>query len=544
MKNRTFKITLFLILAALIAVSCGSGGGSTQYEPEEQIPCVNATDCPDHFICDIKQMLCVPGEKPVTPAPDEENPKHDNDTTPSHDGDTPSGDGDIPSDDGDRPNHDGDDPGHDGDTPFNDSDDPGHDGDPDSDLMPSNDDDSMHDECIPGKVEECEYTGPEGTKDVGTCKAATRTCAGNGVWFPCEGEIWPVTEKHENSNCSDGLDNDCNGIADDGIDIDGDGHGRCSDCCETTDQCEDPQNAWDINYDACDKSEASHYKCDGAIDENSTSPEDYAKAIGICSGLISARILAPDGTAQVHTGSNKIIKKLGTQIKPTSGKYMLALGTGKIADPFTEYNGGTSSQVPSDWLAANNGSIPVPSTCSSYSGASTVHDAVMLELKIKVPEYKKSFSFDFFFMTHDLPERVCDARHDIFVALIDSDCNEGVNSPECSTIKNPKDKNIAVFSDYLVNVNLTKVGYMPHCPEGSANAYINCQGASLLEGTGFDSAAGTGWLTISGNVVDLETITLRLAVWDSVDLASDSLVLIDNFKWSETGVKPGIRPNN
>lgn len=531
MKNTSFKVTLSLIMTALLAVSCGSGGGS-QYEPEEKIPCVNIADCPENFICDTEEMFCVPGNsKPVNPTPDGDGSKHDGDSSPSNDGDTPASDGDTPS--------------HDGDTPGRDSDPHGQDGDPaggDSDYQPSPDDDTLHDDCIPGTVEECEYTGPEGTKDVGMCKAATRTCSSNGVWSQCEGEVWPVAEKPEYSNCSDGLDNDCNGIADDGLDIDGDGHPACSDCCETADQCEDPQNAWNIEYDACDKSEDSQYKCDGSLIDGSTSPEDYAKAIGICRDLVSARISAPDGTEQVHYGSNRIMTKLGIQIKPTSGKYMLALGTGTVADPFVETNAGTSSQVPSDWVAANDGSISGPTSCtSSYSiSTSTVHDAVMLELKIKVPEYKTSFSFDFFYMTHDFPDRICNARHDIFLALLDSECNE---SSQCTT-KNPNDKNIAKFYDYLVNVNLTKTVYMTHCIEGTSNAYINCRGTSLLDGTGFDSYAGTGWLTIRGNVVDLEEMTLRLAIWDSVDVVSDSLVLIDNFRWYETYAQPGIQPIN
>ena len=531
MKNRIFLITLSFVAAAL-AVSCGSGGNSSQYEPEKEIPCVNKADCPDNYTCDIAQFICVPDkQQPVDPTPGKDDPKQDGDNPPSQDGDTPSHDGDTPD-----PHQDGDPHGQDGDpgTP---------DGDPaggDNDYPPVTDDDTLHDDCIPGAVEECEYTGPEGTKNVGTCKAATRTCSGNGLWGFCEGEVWPVAEKPEISNCGDGLDNDCNGIADDGIDIDGDGHGRCSDCCETEEECADPLNAWNIEYDACDKSEASLYKCDGALAETSILPEDYAKAIGICNGLVSATILAPDGSTQVHSGSNKILTKLGTNIEPTSGKYMLALGTGKVGNPFEGYNAGTSSQAPSDWVEANGGSFTIPYVCSSYSISTTnVHDAVMLELKIKVPEYKKSFSFDFFFLTHDFPDRVCDTKHDIFVSLLDSECNE---SSECTT-KNPNDKNLAVFGDYLVNVNLTKTIYMTHCIQGTG-AYSNCQGASLLAGTGFDSYAGTGWLTIKGNVVDLETITLRLAIWDSVDLTSDSLVLIDNFKWYENFAQPGIQPVN
>ncbi len=55
------------------------------------------------------------------------------------------------------------------------------------------------------------YEGLEDTRDRGECRAGRRTCA-DGEWGACVGQVIPELE-----TC-DGLDNDCNGIADDGPD--------------------------------------------------------------------------------------------------------------------------------------------------------------------------------------------------------------------------------------------------------------------------------------------------------------------------------------
>ena len=59
-----------------------------------------------------------------------------------------------------------------------------------------------------------------------------------------------------------------------------------------------------------------------------------------------------------------------------------------------------------------------------------------------------------------------------------------------------------------------------------------CTGSTLDGG-------GTGWLETSGNVVGGETITLRIAIWDTSDAIYDSIVLLDNFQWSVEASDPG-----
>lgn len=57
-------------------------------------------------------------------------------------------------------------------------------------------------ECTPGQTRQC------GTTDVGECEYGTETCSPEGYWGACTGAVYPAPE------ICDGLDNDCDGSAD------------------------------------------------------------------------------------------------------------------------------------------------------------------------------------------------------------------------------------------------------------------------------------------------------------------------------------------
>ncbi|TAK31038.1 MAG: hypothetical protein EPO40_05980 [Myxococcaceae bacterium] len=66
--------------------------------------------------------------------------------------------------------------------------------------------------CRRGATQGC-YTGPAGTAGVGPCRAGTQTCTvagGGAAWGPCGAQVVPAAEA-----CDD-LDNDCNGVIDNG----------------------------------------------------------------------------------------------------------------------------------------------------------------------------------------------------------------------------------------------------------------------------------------------------------------------------------------
>jgi MYXO-CTERM domain-containing protein len=76
-----------------------------------------------------------------------------------------------------------------------------------------NDCDGQVDEDLDGNAltRDC-YTGPGGTQDVGICHGGLETCdSSTGTWGSCAGEQLPDTE------VCDGLDNDCDGTADNNL---------------------------------------------------------------------------------------------------------------------------------------------------------------------------------------------------------------------------------------------------------------------------------------------------------------------------------------
>jgi hypothetical protein len=67
--------------------------------------------------------------------------------------------------------------------------------------------------CHAGVSEDC-YSGPKGTAGRGACKLGRRTCD-DGTWGACEGEVQPSAE------ACNRIDDDCDGIVDNGFERDG-----------------------------------------------------------------------------------------------------------------------------------------------------------------------------------------------------------------------------------------------------------------------------------------------------------------------------------
>lgn len=67
-------------------------------------------------------------------------------------------------------------------------------------------------ECKPGASYTCQYTGPEGTENVGICAAGTNFCDGQGKWTGCSPSVLPAPAEDPNTP----EDDNCNGLTDDG----------------------------------------------------------------------------------------------------------------------------------------------------------------------------------------------------------------------------------------------------------------------------------------------------------------------------------------
>lgn len=316
--------------------------------------------------------------------------------------------------------------------------------------------------------------------------------------------------------------------------------------------------------------------CDAGLPSNSAEPKDYARALELCReategghewGLISATLTLADGSGVSAPPSHAIRPTFGTNNVPHNGVAMAVLSTGAAAAPgdtnpphvavVPGLDNGTSSPAPSDWLAANGGVLPHAPGCEPLL-ASDPFDPVMLTLRIRTPGNARSFSFDADFFAADYPEWVCGGVNDVFVALLDSSY--------AGTPANPADKNLAVYAApnndrYPLGVNLARdaTGLFTQCMNGTmgcesgiAQQMASCTSTAGLIGTGLDvpesfecdidslRGGGTDWLTVRGNVIPGEIITLRLAIWDTADPAYDSLILLDDFRWSGAHVTPGV----
>ncbi len=125
---------------------------------------------------------------------------------------------------------------------------PGCDRGPDcDDSDPFHHNDCPH--CLSGPAEGCLcdsdtqvdcYEGPEGTINVGICRAGRRTCVDN-VWSACQGQVTPL----DSEICNE-MDDDCDGETDEGV------GGPCGDCdpsCVVDSIGADGETPWDPRDD-------------------------------------------------------------------------------------------------------------------------------------------------------------------------------------------------------------------------------------------------------------------------------------------------------
>lgn len=175
-------------------------------------------------------------------------------------------------------------------------------------------------------------------------------------------------------------------------------------------------------------------------------------------------------------------------------------------DPSLVGKGDCSNTIEAQWNAA----ILSPSRANDYSE---------LRLKIKVPKWAKSFSYDFAFLTTEYPHYYKNMYNDFFIAWLESKKWTGNVSFD------EKGKPISLNAGFLDYKDANR-GLLndPDCTTGCT--------AKELHGSCFKQHAGTKWLTTTVGVTPGEDIELVLAIMDLGDSVLDSYVLLDNFRWS------------
>jgi hypothetical protein len=328
-------------------------------------------------------------------------------------------------------------------------------------------------------------------------------------------------------------------------DFDKDGYtiadGDCNDCDPMTNPgafddgtITDGDGGPPIDTDCSGAPGGDEHECDTGLALDSNEAMDAAKAIGLCRtadenatgnkktwGVISAKYVLADGTnapKPMNALSHGILPNLGANGHPQQGTVMLGLSSGTARGPsmpgYQSVGGasmGTTCQPP----------IPNMDT-PACPGVTTgePNDAAALELRIRVPTNAKSFKFNLNFYTYEYPGYVCTMFNDFFVTLMEP-------KPPNST-----DGNISFDQDNnAISVNNSMLQVCNPGSHGGKN--FTCPlGTGLLDGTGFESHAATGWLQTASPVEPGSIVTLRWAIWDSGDEILDSTVLIDNFVFS------------
>ena len=404
--------------------------------------------------------------------------------------------------------------------------------------------------CDPGSFELCYYGAP-GTLGVGPCEAGSRVCNpdGNG-WGPCVGQVLPSYEI-----CANNIDEDCDGTADNAPDADGDGWSYCDGDCNPSSGVVNP-GAFEVVGngvdDDCDpaSSDTTAATCTSALKLTGVTAQDLATAMELCQtttanppkpqkkwGVISAKYTLGSGANPSATQLNNMqdyqgavedrYGTAGNGNAPKAGPTYASLSTGRMR--YTGQPGYVSPQTGTGFATANscpsaytvpNGGLPSSAGCNGACiSAQTCNDSVVLRLEVRTPTNAQSFSYDFRFFSAEYPEWTCTSYNDFYLALL--------TSTEPSI---PMDKNISF--DSLGNPVSVNNGFFDACsPSG---CYTCPLGTTALGGTGMEGSVGggTNWLTTDAPIVPGEVVTLELMTFDVGDTIYDSLVLIDNFRWS------------
>ena len=432
-----------------------------------------------------------------------------------------------------------------------------------------------------GVLSEPCYEGPLGTSGVGLCSPGVRSCV-DGLWGSCEGQVLPAVEAIALGLevCTNGVDDDCDGLTDEDLDEDGDGFGACSlDCCDADDHgcggiaAHVSPAAFDLPNNGIDDD------CDGVIDgggESSCSEaainagidaDDLVRAMDLCRfveegalgwGVLEASLSLADGSGAPEDIQLHVSEGLGGLIPPLANQTMAVLSSGiarGVGDEGFEdsntHNAKTKSSPPQSYIDVH-GALQTSPGCEA--GSMTVRDSVRLRIRLRAPTNVHGLGFRFRFFSHEYPNYLCTKYNDFMLVLM-----EGASPalPEDGNISfdasgNPISVNNAFFTTCeaiaCYDSSVYPIQFGPDADNDGCVDVLTCNDASnLCEGpfgacpdgaediaaftTDVGYAGATSWLTTQVPVVPGEELTLDFHIWDTSDSALDSLVLLDSFQW-------------
>lgn len=261
--------------------------------------------------------------------------------------------------------------------------------------------------------------------------------------------------------------------------------------------------------------------CDPGIFVGSPTAAQLAGALGVCpssngsAGVLTSTIAQGDGTtlgSHIHTGVMTAFGTGGFAAQQGSTMAVLSSGAardkndpGWIAPEFGMSGAGASVKPP--LLVAGDPDPGCPHPTSVY-------DDPTLTVTLRAPTNATGFSFQYNYFASEYPNWVCSVFSDNFYVTMDP-------MPAGST-----DGNIA-FDD---TGNVVTASSSRHCsPFGG---FFCPLGTAALTGTGYETDGATGWNTVAAPVTGGSEFTLTFRIWDTSDPFTDSLVLLDDFRWT------------
>lgn len=314
--------------------------------------------------------------------------------------------------------------------------------------------------------------------------------------------------------------------------------------------------------------------CDTGLDIDSTDALDAVRAIGLCPEALGGQVVLdsaytlPDGSGQPKSRYQWALVEHMGPTRPLEGERMLLLSTGIARDEADGLPADCTLDLFDPDVAgqAASASPPTgfpkhaqrPDYCLPYTpnDSEFLLNSAALSLQLRVPQGAVGLRFAANYYTMGFPGGICAGVDASFVALVDP-------APPGAI-----DGNIA----YDATGNAIGLGYemLRVCDPGTyAETYalggpssephtIECGrgGLDQLQGTGYDyfcahsgdslstdfqspqpdgrmAGSSTGWLKITAPVTAGTTVSMRFAVWQSINapFSDRASVLLDDFRW-------------
>ncbi|MCA9660244.1 MAG: choice-of-anchor L domain-containing protein [Myxococcales bacterium] len=287
--------------------------------------------------------------------------------------------------------------------------------------------------------------------------------------------------------------------------------------------------------------EMSAIKCDG-----NTNNWYQAMELGCSDNPDESIVIMDESLTSSNPNAWRIAKGFGTYMQmgellysPRGGESFLMVSTGVISQPngqgiVTESN---NSQVGNgDNGNDDSNSLPPPINVAKGSnggaggtpfvdcdkmgdcsdtlfdawnlGTGDPNDKLWFTFKTVVPPLVESYSFNFAYFSSEWPTYVNTQFNDLLIAWQTSEAYTG---------------NVTFIGDQPLTVT-------------SLNGYLGSDGYSgnepQLQGTGFESHAGSDWFGANQNVVAGETLHMTFMIADMGDSILATLAILDNFHWN------------